>query len=62
VTDREFRERVAQLLADLERRMARLRAAEDGDLGYRVVTVKAHVVPSFKVRRHKRLIIIKKAA
>lgn len=56
----------AQQIADILRRLERLRAAQRGDLGYRRISVKRHFVRGFWVSCHKRVVLVnpkhKKAA
>lgn len=56
MSNREFEDQIAEILRKLER----LRAVQRGDATFRRVWVKAHEVPSYSVARHQRNIIVTK--
>lgn len=50
-----------QQIADILRRLERLRAVQRGDLDVKSVPVKRHFVPGFWVSKHDRTIIVRRA-
>lgn len=56
MNSRDFEDQIAQIM----RRLHRLRSAQRGELDVRSIPVKRHFVPGFWVSRHSRTIYVKR--
>lgn len=56
MSNKDFEQQIAEILRKLER----LRAVQRGDLNVKRVPVKRHFVPGFWVSKHERTVIVAK--
>lgn len=59
MSDKEFRANLTRIINEHKKRLQKLLLVQSGDLGYRKVRVKKHVVPTYTIRAHDRWIVVK---